>query len=166
MKNKKTKQNTVKCPTCNGHGWLNANEQCPVCRGNAFIPVMARQEPKKQNSVKCPTCNGQAWIGNEQCPVCRGNGYLPVMPEPKKYPVIQQQPEQVKQTTVYPERQGNDLHIFFHTGAMEYQQAGTDTQRAAAMPVSGAEPKGGISIFQICCIGAVILALMTWGGAL
>ncbi len=169
MKKNNNKVKTVNCPTCSGQGWINTHEQCPVCRGQGVLPVMPaaqKQQQSQQQTAKCPTCRGAGRIGNEQCPVCRGNGYLPVMPEPKKYPVIQQ-PEQ--QTTVYPERQVNDLHIFFHAGAMEYQQAGTmpDTQRAAAaMPVSGSETAKGISIFQLCCIAAVIFALLTWGGAL
>ncbi len=128
-------QQVMLCNYCNGQGWINAHEQCPVCQGAGYVPLMTmpavrQQKPKKPKPAPPPQTAPQ--------------------PIYQQQPVYQQQPQP-----------GNQLHIYVHSdqGQPEYQRS--------AVPVTPTPgPAKGISIFQICCIAAVILAILSWGGAL
>ncbi len=146
-------QQMMTCNFCNGQGWINTHEACPICVGSGVVPMMnmppvakpKQQQPKQQQ----PPARQQQPVYQQQYQPQPAPVYQQQTP-PVYQPVRQQQPVQ---------NTGQELHIFVHSdqGQQEYQRS--------AVPATPT-PAKGISIFQICCIGALILTILSWGGVI
>ncbi len=135
-------QQVMTCNFCNGQGWLNQHEQCPICQGSGFVPFMGSNMPAVRQQVKPKKQKKQPPVPARQ-----------QQPQPQyqqTQPVYQQQPQP-----------GNELHIFVHDQFRQQQH-----QQLADIPTPQKAKTGGISIFQICCIGAIVLTILSWGGVI
>ncbi len=160
-------QQMMTCNFCNGQGWINAHEACPICVGSGVVPMMnmpavrqqqkpakpKQQQPKQQQ----PPARQQQPPARQQQPVYQQQT-PPVYQQPQ--PVYQQQPQ-----PVYQQQQTPELHIFVHDQFRQQPQP-QQYQQFADIPTPQPAKSGGVSLFQIACVIVIIAALMTWGGAL
>lgn len=60
------------CPTCQGHGFVEAPGTCPQCHGKGTIEQTGG---RMKFNVQCPRCHGTG-KNISTCPTCHGEGFI------------------------------------------------------------------------------------------